>query len=58
MRLLYLRNKKPKFLLYFNLSLFGVLIANFFNLRFCDYKKIIISLKTAKKKYLNDNTKP
>ena len=58
MRLLYLRNKKTKFLIYFNLSLFGILISNFYNLRFCDYKKIIISLKTAKKKYLNDNTQP
>ena len=54
MRLLYLRNKKLKLLIYFNLSLFGILISNFYNLRFCDYKKIIISIKTANKKYLND----
>lgn len=54
MRLLYLRNKKLKLLIYFNLSLFGILISNFYNLRFRDYKKIIISLKTANKKYLND----
>ena len=58
MRLLYLRNKKLKFLIYFNLSLFGILISNFYNLRFRDYKKIIISLKAANKKYLNDNTQP
>ena len=51
MRLLYLRNKSPMFMIYFFLSLFGLLLSNFFGLRLNDYKKISKSLYFANKKY-------
>jgi GT2 family glycosyltransferase len=50
MRLLYLRNKKFIFFILFNLSFLGLLISNFFNLGFNDYKKIGKSLESAKKR--------
>ena len=51
MRLLYLRNKSPMFMIYFFLSFFGLLLSNFFGLRLNDYKKISKSLYFANKKY-------
>jgi GT2 family glycosyltransferase len=50
MRLLYLRNKKFIFFILFNLSFLGLLISNFFNLGFNDYKKIGKSLESANKR--------
>ena len=51
MRLLYLKNKKFLFFVCYNLSFLGILVANFFNLKFTDYKKIKKSLQIANKKY-------
>jgi GT2 family glycosyltransferase len=50
MRLLYLKNKKFLFFICYNLSFLGIFVANFFNLRFADYKKIRKSLQIANKK--------
>jgi GT2 family glycosyltransferase len=50
MRLLYLKNKKFLFFIYYNLSFLGILVANFLNLKFTDYKKIMKSLQIANKK--------
>ena len=50
MRLLYLKNKKFLFFVCYNLSFLGILVANFFNLKFTDYKKIKKSLQIANKK--------
>ena len=54
MKLLYLRNKKFIFFIYFNLSFLGLLFSNFSSLRFSDYKKIGKSLKMAQK--MSNNT--
>ena len=50
MRLLYLKNKKFLFFIFYNFNFFGFLISNFFNLKFTDYKKINKSLQIANKK--------
>ena len=50
MKLLYLRNKKFIFFIFFNLSFLGLLISNIFNFNLNDYKKINKSLETANKK--------